>query len=102
MDIIPATAPKILTSDNTFSKYLLIFDVYPKIPKNYGMEKITKEEVMDNLDMFQYIFLKIDKFGWLNLEKISEDEGNKFTSTGFKEEYQTRGVSLTLAALEHQ
>ena len=53
MDIIRSTAPKILTSDTTFSKYLLIVDAHSNIPKHYGMEKITTEEVMDKLDMFQ-------------------------------------------------
>ena len=43
MDIIPSTAPKILTSDTTFSNYLLIVDAYSNIPKLYGMEKITRE-----------------------------------------------------------
>ena len=62
MDIIPSTAPKSLTSDTTFSNYLLIFDAYFKIPKLYGMEKITTEEVMDKLDMFQSRFWKIDQF----------------------------------------
>ena len=37
MDIIPSTAPKSLTSDTTFSNYLLIVDAYSKIPKLYGM-----------------------------------------------------------------
>ena len=31
MDIIPSTAPKILTSDKTFSNYILIVDAYSKI-----------------------------------------------------------------------
>ena len=52
MDTIPSTAPKILTSDTTFSNYLLIVDAYSKIQKIYGMEKITTEEVMEKLDMF--------------------------------------------------
>ena len=56
MDIVPSTAPKCLASDTTFSNYLLIFDAYSKIPKLYGIEKITTEEVMDKLDM-------IDEFG---------------------------------------
>ena len=47
MDIIPSTAPKSLTSDTTFSNYLLIVDDYSKIPKLYGMENITTAEVMD-------------------------------------------------------
>ena len=98
MDIIPSTASKILTSDKTFSKYILIVDAYSKIPKLYGMEKITTEEVMDKLDMFQSIFWKIDGFGWWNLERISEDAGTQLTSTEFKEEFQTRGVHLTLAS----
>ena len=58
MDITPSTAPKCLTSETTFSNYILIVGAYSKIPKLYGMEKITTEEVMDNLDMFQSIFEK--------------------------------------------
>ena len=56
MDIIPSTAPKRLTSDTTFSNYLLIVNAYSKIPKLYGMQRITTEEVMDKLDMLQYRF----------------------------------------------
>ena len=52
MDIIPPRATKSLTSDTNFSNYLLIGDAYPKIPKSYGMEKITTEEVMDMLNIF--------------------------------------------------
>ena len=37
MDIVPSRAPKSLTSDTTFSNYLLIVDAYSKIPKLYGM-----------------------------------------------------------------
>ena len=66
------------------------------------MEKITTEEVMDKLNMFQSIFGRIDQFEWWNLERISADVGTQFTSIEFKEECQTRGVCLTLAALEHQ
>ena len=89
MDIIPSTAPKSLTSDTTFSNYLLIVDAYSKIPKLYGMEKITTEEVMDKPDMFQSRFWEIDQFGWWDLEIISADAGIKFTSTEFKQECQT-------------
>ena len=60
MDIIPSTAPKSLTSDTTFSNYILIVDAYSKIQKLYGMDKITTEEVMDKLNMFQYIFGEIN------------------------------------------
>ena len=66
------------------------------------MEKITTEEVMDKLDMFQSIIGKIDQFGWWDLERVSADSGTQFTSTYFKDECQTRGVRLTLAAPEHQ
>ena len=73
MDLIPSTAPTRLTSDTTFTNFLLIVDVYFKIPKLYGMEKITTEEVMDKLDMFQSRFWKMDQFGWYDLERISAD-----------------------------
>ena len=73
MDIIPSTAPKILTSDTTFSNYLLIIDAYSNITKLYGMKNITTVEVMDKLDMFQSIFRKIDQFSWWDLERISAD-----------------------------
>ena len=66
------------------------------------METITTEEVMEKLDMFQSRFGEIDQFGWWDLERISADAGTKFTSTDFKDYFQTRGVSLTLAEPEHQ
>ena len=53
MAIIPSTVPEILTSDTKISKYLLIFDAYSKIQKLYAMKKITIEEVMDKLGMFE-------------------------------------------------
>ena len=102
MYIIASTAPKSLTVDTTFSNNILIVDAYSKIPKLYGMEKITREEVMDKLDMFQSRFGKIDEFGWWYLEIILADAGIKFTSIEFKQECQTLGVHLTLAAPEHQ
>ena len=102
MDIIPSTAPTSLTSDTTFSNYLLSFYAYSRILKLYGMEKITIEEVMDKMDMFQSRFGKIDEFGWWVLERISACDGTQFTSMELKEELQTCGVHLTLAALEHQ
>ena len=66
------------------------------------MENTTTEEVMDKLEIFQSRFGKINQFGWWDLEIISADAGTKFTSTEFKEECQTRGFRLTLAATEHQ
>ena len=102
MDIIPSTAPKSLTNDTNFKNYLLIVDAYSKIPTLYGMENITTTEVMEILEMFQSRFGKIDQFGWWDLERISEDAGTQFTLTEFKDECQTRGVCLTLAAPGHQ
>ena len=64
-----------------FSNYLLIVSAYSKIPKLYGMEKITIEEVTDKLDMFQSRFGKIDEFGLWDLEIFSSDAGAQFTST---------------------
>ena len=66
------------------------------------MERITTEEVIDKLDMFQSRFGKIDKsFRW-DLEKISEYVGTQFNSTEFQDEFQTRRIHLRLAAPEHQ
>ena len=69
MVIIPVIAQNVLTSKTTFSNYLLIVNAYSKIPKLYGTEIIDTEEVMGALDMFQYIFVKIDLFGWWDLKK---------------------------------
>ena len=66
------------------------------------MENITTAEVMEKLDMFQSRFGEIDQFGWWDLERISADAGTLFTLTEFKEECQTRGVCLALAATEDQ
>ena len=66
------------------------------------MEKIITEEDMDKLDMFQSRFRKIDHFGGWDLERISADTGTQFTLMEFKDECETCGVRLTLAAPEHQ
>ena len=84
MDIILSTPPKSLTSKTNFSNYTLIIASYSKIPKLYGMEKITTEEVMDKLDMFLSRFVKIEEFGWWDLEGISSGIESKFTSMEFK------------------
>ena len=102
MDIIPATPPKRLTSETNFSSDLLIIDAYSKIPKLYGMEIITTEEVMDKLDMFQARYGKTYRFGRWGLEIISADAGTQFTSMEFQDKCQNYGVHLTLASLEHQ
>ena len=57
---------------------------------------------MDKPDMVHSRFGNIDQFVWWELERISADAGMQFTSMEFKEECQTRGVRLTLAAPEHQ
>ena len=51
--------------------------------------------------MFHSRFGKINEFGWLDLEGSSADTGIQFNLTEFKEECQTRGFNLTVAALEH-
>ena len=84
MEIIPSIAYKTLTSDTTFSNNLLFADAYSKIPKLYGVEKITTEEVMDKLDMFQSRFGKINEFGWWYLQRILADAGTHFSSAEFK------------------
>ena len=66
------------------------------------MDKISTEEIMNKLYMFQSRSGKIDEFGWQDLERISLNAGKQFTSTEFKEECQTRRVHLTLAAPEQQ
>ena len=62
------------------------------------MEIITTEEVMDKLDMFQYIFGKVDDFSWWELEIISLDAGMQFTSTELQDERQINGIRIKLEA----
>ena len=52
MDIIPSTAPKSLTNDTNFQNYLLIVDVYSKIPKLYGMEILLLQKLWTNWTCF--------------------------------------------------
>ena len=66
------------------------------------MERITAEEVMDKLGMFQSRFGKIDKFGWWGLQIISADAGMQFTSIEFQDEFQNHGVFRMLAYPDHQ
>ena len=60
----------------------------PKFQNFMVWRKITTEEVMDKLDMFQSRFGNIDQFGWWDLEQISADAGTQFTLTEFKEEFK--------------
>ena len=84
MDLITETAPHFLSIDTVFSNYLLIFDPYSKIQINYGFFFVT-EEVVDKLNMSQSRSGKIEKFGWWDLERVSEDAGYQFISTEFKD-----------------
>ena len=102
MDIIPALSSKSLTKDAIFANYLLVVDVYSKLPRIYGMEKISTEEVMDKLDIFQSRFGKVDELGWWYLEQIQTDAGTHFTSKEFKEGISIRGLQLTLESPDHQ
>ena len=54
-----------------------------KLPRLYGIESITTEEVMDKLYMFQAISGKLYEFGWWDLERIQTDTGMQFTSMEF-------------------
>ena len=64
--------------------------------------KSKQKKLWTNWIFFNPYFGKIDQSGWWDLEKISADAGTQFTPTEFKEECQTCGVRLTLAAPEHQ
>ena len=75
---------QILIKDTNYSNYLLIVDAYSKIPKLYGMENITTEEVMDKLDIFQARFIKVYEFGWCYMEIIQSDAVTQFTSKDFQ------------------
>ena len=70
METIRTTYSNSLTKDTTFDTHLLIVDAYSNIPKRFGMEYITTEEVMEKLDIFQAIFEKVDEFGWCDTERI--------------------------------
>ena len=102
MDIISAISSRILTKDTTFPNYLLIMEAHPKIPKLYRMENIISDKVMDKLDMFQAIFVKLDEFGWWDMKRIQNYTSTQFTSKEFQEVIYVRGVQLALAAPDHQ
>ena len=100
MDIISTITSKILTKDITLFNYLLIVYVCSKLPILYGMGNITTEEVMENIDLFQSRFGKLDEFGCWYLEQIQTDSVAQFTSKEFEEVISVRGVQLTLAELD--
>ena len=84
MHIIPVTVLKHFIDKTAIFNYLSIVDKYSKTTKLYGTERITTEEVMDKLDIFQPRFRKIDEFGWWDLERNSADASTQFTSTEFQ------------------
>ena len=77
-------------------------DLYSNIQKNYGMENITTEEVIDKLDMFQARFWKLDEFGSWDVNIIQTDDGTQFTSKEFQVGLSVRGLQLSLVAPDHQ
>ena len=50
-------------------------DAYSKLSRLFVMENFSTEEVVDQLDIFQARFVKVDEFGWCNLEIIQTDAG---------------------------
>ena len=64
--------------------------------------KSQQKKLWTNWICFNPDLEKMDQFGLWDLEIISADAGTQFTSTEFKDEFQNRGVRLTLAASEHQ
>ena len=75
---------------------------YYKLPRLYGTETITTEEVMDEIDIFQSIFGKVDAFGWWDLEQFQTNSGIQFTFKEFQEGIPIYGLRLKLAATDHQ
>ena len=57
---------------------------------------------MDNLDIFQTIFGKVDEFGWWYMEIIQTDAGTQFKYKEFHEGLSIHGVLLELVELYHQ
>ena len=84
MGVMPYIYSKIITKETTFDHYLLFMDEYYKLPRLYGTENITTEEVMYKLDIFQARFEKLDGLGMWYLEIIQTDAGTKFASKEFR------------------
>ena len=58
------------------------------------MKNITTEEVLDKLDIFQAIFVKVDEFGCWDTERIQTESGMQFTSNEFQEGLSVLGINL--------
>ena len=54
---------------------------------------------MENLDIFQPRFVKVDEFFWWDLDGIETDAGTQFTSKEFKTFISVCGLLLTLAEI---
>ena len=63
MDIIPSTAPQSLTSDTTFSNYLVIVDAYYNIPKLMVWIISQQKKLWTN-----WICFSPDSGKWTNLD----------------------------------
>ena len=55
---------------------------------------------MENLDMFQARFGKVDGFGWWYMERIHTNSGTQFTSKDFQEGLSVCGLRLALVGGE--
>ena len=51
--------------------------------------------------MFQARFVKVDEFGWWDMDRIQTDSGTYFNSKEFHEIISVYEVQLTLMAPDH-
>ena len=56
---------------------------------------------MENIYMFQARFVKVDEFGWWDMDRIQTDSGTYFNSKEFHEIISVYEVQLTLMAPDH-
>ena len=71
-------------------------DSYSKIPKLYGTENITTEEVTGKLDMRKAIFGKVYDFFWWDMEITQTSAVTQFPPNEFQEGLSVRGLQLAL------
>ena len=57
---------------------------------------------MDKLDMFQARFVKVDKCGWLDTERIQTDADMQFNSKEFQEGLSVHGKQLASETTDHK
>ena len=58
------------------------------------MENITTEETMEKLDMFQARLVKVQEFGWWDMERIQTDTGMQFNYKQFQEGISVHVIQL--------